>query len=87
MNGGWDEPRWLVGAGVVLLAGGYAALGADPATARSLAGAGRVAFYGGLVLLVAGVVTWLRRPPRPDPADYPEDRQGVGDDGETDGDW
>jgi hypothetical protein len=50
------------------LAGGYAALALAPDGAGALLAAGRVAFYAGLVLLVVGVVRWLRQPPAPDPA-------------------
>lgn len=73
MNGAWGEPRWLVGAGVVLLVAGYIAVSAASAAPGVFTALGRVAFYGGLVLLVAGVVIWLRRPPRPDPAECGDD--------------
>jgi hypothetical protein len=77
MSGGWAEPGRLVGIGVALLAGGYVALGSSEL--RAWWGAGRVAFYGGLVLLVAGVVIWLRRPPAPAPDESPEDEPPVED--------
>jgi hypothetical protein len=66
MRPGWGEPRWLVCEGVALLAAGYIALASsrDP-SAMAIAG-GRVAFYSGLTLLLAGVVIWLRQPPQTD---------------------
>jgi hypothetical protein len=81
MGGAWREPRWLVGGGVVLLAAGYAVLSGDPGTLRAFVPAARLAFYGGLALLVAGVAIWLRRPPRPDPAETDEDEGLVEGDG------
>jgi membrane protein implicated in regulation of membrane protease activity len=65
------EPRLLMGAGLVLLAVGYAALRSD-VSGWWIAGS-RVAFYCGLVALLAGVVVWLQRPPAPDPANDPDD--------------
>jgi hypothetical protein len=72
MGGGWREPRWLVSAGVVLMVGGYAVLAGGPVSLRAYVAGARVAFYGGLALLVAGVAVWLQRPPRPDPAEEEE---------------
>ncbi len=72
MGGWWSEPRRAIIAGATLLAGGYAALALAPDGAGALLAAGRVAFYAGLVLLVVGVVQWLRQPPAPDPADAEE---------------
>jgi hypothetical protein len=66
MKDGWLEPRRLIVAGVALLAGGYAVLASG---SRAWPAAGRLAFYSGLALLVAGVVIWLRQPPAPDPAE------------------
>jgi hypothetical protein len=80
MSGGWTEPRWLIGAGVILVAAGYGVLHAAPTVARELSSAGLVAFYGGLMLLVIGIGSWLRRPPGPDPADEHENAPTVEDD-------
>jgi predicted membrane channel-forming protein YqfA (hemolysin III family) len=80
MSSGWTEPRWLVGAGVVLIAAGYTALHAAPTVVRVVSAAGLVAFYGGLVLLVVGIVSWLQRPPGPDPADEQKNVPTVEDD-------
>jgi hypothetical protein len=76
----WTEPRWLIGVGVVLLAGGYAVLQGDPTESRAVLASGRVAFYVGLVLLMCGVGIWLQRPPRPDPLDSSEEDGSLGDD-------
>jgi hypothetical protein len=75
------EPRWLVGTGVVLLAAGYAALAAGPDVSRLVLGPARLAFYGGLAILVTGVVIWLRQPPRPDPDEHPDEPPASADPG------
>lgn len=78
MGGGWREPRWLIGVGVTLLVGGYAVLSTEPARFQLYAGPGRLAFYGGLVLLLAGVAVWLQQPPRPGPTED-DDAAGAGE--------
>jgi uncharacterized membrane protein len=75
MGGGSVEPRWLIVGGVILLSIGYAILAMAASASRLLVGPGRLAFYAGLALLLTGVVVWLRRPPRPDPAEVADDRE------------
>lgn len=69
----FSEPRWLVGSGALLLAGGYAAMDSGAVHGRPAFAAARAAFYFGLVLLTVGVAVWLRQPPRPDPAETGDD--------------
>jgi hypothetical protein len=59
------------------MAGGYIVLGS--AELRVGWGAGRLAFYGGLALLVTGVVIWFRRPPAPAPDESPVDEPSAED--------
>jgi hypothetical protein len=79
----WRGPKGVGAAGVVLLAGGYAALASlsDAAGAidnHQLAALARVVFYAGVFLVLAAAVWWYRQPPAPpvDPDDEIEPEGG-----------
>jgi predicted membrane channel-forming protein YqfA (hemolysin III family) len=76
MGFGRFEPRWLIGAGVVLVACGYIAIRVVNSVPRALSATGVVAFYAGLALLMVGVVIWLKRSPAPDPFEENDDSYG-----------
>jgi hypothetical protein len=80
MAGFSAEPRWLVGIGVVLLVAGYATLASASEKSRLVVGPARLAFYGGLALLVSGIVVWLRQPSRPGPDERADDQAPFGED-------
>jgi hypothetical protein len=76
MPTGWTQPQPVIQAGVILLIAGYVALDRirpEPVLAR-------IVFYLGLLLLVVGVIRWLRLPPAPDPADKADDVADAVDD-------